>query len=116
MLYSGATDVRPRRSRMSSELSPAERASPPRWARNLDLLCLVLAGLALAVAGWGGFRERVGGVRIALTSPYRLLLAAAALTVLRHVLAPRPSILIDLPRRIAAAWKTPAGRAASLAF
>ena len=42
---------------------------------------------------------------VALTSPYRLLIAAAALTVLRHAIAPRPAIVSDIPlataRRVA---------------
>jgi hypothetical protein len=88
----------------------------PRWARGLDLLCLVLVVLAVVVAGWGGFRERVAGVRVALTSPYRLLAAAAILAAIRHLVRPRPSILVALPTRIAALWRTPAGRTASLAF
>ena len=94
---------------------PSPPAVPPRWARLLDLLCLLLIAIAAVVAGWGGFRERVGGIRIALTSPYRLLIAATALTVVRHVFAPRPSIVRDLPARVAAAWRTPAGRIAWLA-
>jgi hypothetical protein len=76
----------------------------------------VLVGLALVVAAWGGFRERVAGVRIALTSPYRLLIAAAVLALLRHAVVRRPSIFSDLPSRIARAWRTPAGRSATLAF
>jgi hypothetical protein len=97
--------------------SPASDApSLPRWARSVDLLCLLLIALALVVAGWGGFRERIAGIRVALTSPVRLLAAAAVLAILRHVLAPRPSILHDIPQRIKAAWNTPAGRAAGFAF
>jgi hypothetical protein len=72
--------------------------------------------LAIVVAGWGGFRERVGGVRIALTSPYRLLIASALLAILRHVFAPRPPIFRDLPKRVARSWTTPAARIAGLAF
>ncbi len=76
----------------------------------------MLLGLALVVAGWGGFRERVAGVRVALTSPYRLLIASAVLALIRHVVAPRPSIFNDVPARVRVAWRTPAGRAATLAF
>jgi len=88
----------------------------PRWARFLDLICLILSVVAAIVAGWGGFRERVNGVRVALTSPYRLLIAAAALTVLRHAIVPRPAIVSDIPRRLRAAWHTPAAAIARLAF
>src|SRR5262245_52851405 len=89
---------------------------PPRWARFLDLLCLLLIGVAAIVAGWGGFRERVIGVRVALTSPYRVLIAAAVVALVRHAIVPRPAIVQDLPRRVRAAWRTPASAIARLAF
>src|SRR5262245_62782737 len=89
---------------------------PPRWARFLDLLCLILIGVAAVVAGWGGFRERVNGVRVALTSPYRVLIAAAVVALVRHALVPHPAIVQDLPRRVRAAWRTPASAIARLAF
>lgn len=101
---------------MSPGSPPAESPSPPRWARSLDLLCLVLVGLALIVAGWGGFRERVAGIRVALTSPYRLLIAAAALAIVRHAIVRRPNIFSDASARIASGWRTAAGRSATLAF
>jgi len=78
----------------------------PRWARAVDVLCLLLAVLAVVVAEWGGFRERLGDVRIALTSPYRLAVIALVLAGVRHALAPRPPIYADLPRRLAAALRT----------
>ena len=70
----------------------------------------------MVVAGWGGFRERVAGIRVALTSPYRL--------------ADRRSAADDRPSRARAApvhpprhsaahrrqWRTPAARIAGLAF
>ena len=98
--------------------SPASdpQSAPPRWAQSLDLLCVVLLAVAAVVAGWGGFRERVNGVRVALTSPYRLLIAAAVLAAVRHAIVPRPAIVQDLPRRIRAAWRSPASAIARLAF
>ena len=92
------------------------QSAPPGWARVLDLLCLLLIAVAAIVAGWGGFRERVNGVRVALTSPYRILIAAAVVTLIRHAIVPRPAIVQDLPRRIRAAWQTPAAAIARLAF
>jgi hypothetical protein len=85
---------------------------PPRWARGVDLACLFLIFLALVVAEWGGFRERVGGVRIALTSPWRLLIYAAVLGGVRHWLAPRPPIYADLPRRALVGLRAASARAA----
>jgi hypothetical protein len=77
-----------------------------------DLACLVLLALAVVVAEWGGFRERVAGVRIALTSPWRLLVLAAIVAAVRHAVAPRPPIYADLPRRAVAAWRRPSARTA----
>ena len=59
---------------MSSEPGPPEhpRSTLPPWARVLDLACLAIVLLAAVVAAWGGFRMRVGGIRVALTSPYRV--------------------------------------------
>ena len=74
--------------------APTASAVPPRWARSLDVLCLVLVIVAVVIAESGGFRMRVGGIRIALTSAYRLLAIAIALAVVRHFLAPRSA---DLP-------------------
>jgi hypothetical protein len=74
--------------------------------------CLLLLLLAVVVAEWGGFRERVGGVRIALTSPYRVAIAALVLAIVRHAIAPRPPIWADLPARIAAGLRAAPARAA----
>jgi hypothetical protein len=82
--------------------------APPRWARFLDFLCLALVIVAVIISISGGFRIRFGGVRFALTSPYRTLIWAAVVAVLRHLLAPGAPIYRDLPARIAAAWKTDA--------
>lgn len=81
-------------------------AAPPGWARFLDLLSLGLLVLAVVVAEWGGFRERVAGVRIALTSPYRIALLAAVVSIVRHALYRRAPIYRDLPSRLAAAWRS----------
>jgi hypothetical protein len=91
-------------------------SSPPRWARSVDLLCLAIVVLAIVIAAFGGFRMRVAGVRFALTSPYRTLLWAVVLSVVRHALAPQPPIYRHLPERVAAAWRTPAVRASARAL
>lgn len=84
----------------------------PRWARLLDGVCLLLAFLAIVTALSGGFRERLFGVRLALTSPYRLMLWAVVLAVVRHLLAPQRPIYAELPARLRVAWRTAPMRAA----
>ena len=88
----------------------------PPLARLADALCLALVVLALIIYGSGGFRERLFGIRIALTSPGRMLLWALALAIVRHVWVRQRPIYADLPRRLAAAWHTPAVRTALTAF
>jgi hypothetical protein len=92
--------------------SPTSRTPPPtsdipRWVRAIDRLCLALIALAVVVSMSGGFRQRIGAWRIAVTSPYPLLLWAFALGLVRHVAAPATPIYRDLPRRIAAWWRKP---------
>jgi hypothetical protein len=89
---------------------------PPQWARIVDVLCVLLVVLAVIVAEWGGFRMRIGGVRIALTSAYRLIGAAVLLAAVRHLFARGTPIYRDLPLRIRHAWSAPAVRVARLAF
>jgi hypothetical protein len=95
-----------------SALPPDGPPVLPRWARAADLVCLALLALAIVVAEWGGFRERVAGVRIALTSPWRLVGLAALVTAVRHAIVSRPPIYADLPRRARTAWGRPSARAA----
>jgi len=64
----------------------------------------------------GGFRQRIGGWRIAVTSPYPLLLWALAVAVVRHFAAPATPIYHELPARIAAAWRRPGVRTAAAAI
>jgi hypothetical protein len=78
----------------------------PGWARLIDWLCLLLAIVALVVFLSGGFRERVFGLRIAVTSPYRMLLWAVVLGVFRHLVFPRHPIYSDLPARLRALSRT----------
>src|ERR1700704_3886889 len=75
--------------------------SPPAWVRAVDLLCLGLVILSVVVAMSGGFRIRVAGLRLSLTSPYRLLFWAIAIGLARHFVAPAIPIYRDLPRRLA---------------
>jgi hypothetical protein len=95
---------------------PDQSHVPPRWARAIDLACLVLLVLAVVVAEWGGFRERVGGIRLALTSPYRIAIVALMLAAVRHAVAPRPPIYADLPARVRRTLRSTPARAATSAL
>jgi len=77
---------------------------PPRWARWLDLLFVTLVGVAVLVALLGGVRIRIAFVRLSLTSPWRIAIAAIVVTVVRHIALPQPAIYRDLPVR-ASAWQ-----------
>jgi hypothetical protein len=88
-------------------------ASPPRWARLVDFFCLALIVLALVVWMFGGFRMRVAGWRLALTSPYPTLVWALIAGVIRHVLAPETPIYRDAPARLLLLLRTEAARAAA---
>jgi hypothetical protein len=76
-----------------------------RWARVVDVLCVLGVGLALVVALFGGFRFRVGDSRVAITSPLRVLLWAVGASLIRHLAAPRPPIHRALPAFVAS-WFT----------
>lgn len=75
-------------------------------------MCLVLVALAVIVAASGGFRERIGSIRIALTSPYRILLVAIVIGIIRHVLSPASPMYRDLPSRVVAGWRSTPARTA----
>ncbi len=62
----------------------------------------------------GGFRIRMAGLRFSLTSPYRLLLWAIAIGLVRHFAAPAIPIYRDLPCRLAA-WRRSAAYSAFVA-
>ena len=60
------------------------------------VVALFLAGLA--VAWTGGDVWHIGGLRVSVRSPTRLLIMTVALVALRHLLVPRPSVLTLLAR------------------
>lgn len=84
----------------------------PRWVVVADAATLALLVVAAIVFEWGGFRAWIGGYRIALTSPIRIVLAAVALAVVRHVIVRTPAIHVDLPRRVRIAITSSSSRAA----
>ena len=100
---------------MPSPISPAPLPSEtPRWVRAIDALCLVLVILSVLVAMSGGFRLRLGGWRVAVTSPYSTLLWAFAIGIVRHVLAPASPVYRDLPARLSVWWRQPGVHTAAI--
>ena len=95
--------------------TPLPSSDPPRWVRAIDALCLALVVLSALVAMSGGFRVRIGPLRLAVTSPYATLLWALAFAIVRHVLAPAAPIYRDLPARLAAWWRQPGVHTAAIA-
>ena len=87
----------------------------PRWVRAVDALCLALVVLSAVVAMSGGFRIRVGPLRLAVTDPYWTLLWAIAIGTVRHFLAPGAPIYRDLPARLSTWWRQPGVHTAALA-
>ena len=87
--------------------------SVPVWVRTLDVVCILLAAIAAIVAVSGGFRVHVFSLRVAVTSPWPLLLWCGAIATARHVLAPDQPLYLELPHRLAAWWRTPAIRRAT---
>ena len=75
-----------------------DQAPVPRWVRALDALCLLLAGAVVLVAISGGFRVRVFGVRLGVTSPLPLLLWSVGIGVVRHIVAPQQPLYRALPQ------------------
>ena len=94
-------------------MSSSPHAAAPRWARVLDYVVLLLFVIAVIIAMSGGFRIRILGVPLAVTSPIRLLVWAGALAILRHLVVPRPPMYRDLPPRLAAAWRRPSVQVAT---
>src|SRR5580765_7059451 len=91
-------------------------ARAPMWARAADFLALALTGLAVITAASGGFRLRTAFGRIALTSPRRLILWAAAVVVARHLIAREQPVYRHLPASIARWARATPLRAAMSAF
>ena len=75
---------------------PPDARRIPWWVTLADVVSLGLAGLALAVSASGGYRGRVAGVLVSLTSPFRVLVVAAALAAVRHLAVPRPNVVMRL--------------------
>jgi hypothetical protein len=75
----------------------------PRWVQVADVVSVALFVVAVAVLVGGGFRMRVGGLRIAATSPAAPWLLLLLVIGVRHALVSRPSLparAVSLARRI----------------
>jgi len=88
----------------------------PSWVRVLDVICVLLACLAVVVALSGGFRLRLGAIRIGVTTPWPLLLWSLGVGVVRHVAAPQQPLYREFPLLLAAWARVPAVRVALAAL
>ena len=61
-------------------------STTPVWATACDAMTLSLVAVAIGVAWLGGFRVVWAGVRIAVTSPARVMIWAVGVSLVRHVL------------------------------
>jgi len=92
---------------------PSQSAPLPRWARVLDVVCVLFAATAIVVSVSGGFRLRLGGIWIGMTTPYPLLLWSLLTGIGRHAAAPQQPLLREGPRRLADWLRTSAVRDAT---
>lgn len=92
---------------------PVSQSAPPAWVRAVDLICLLVVAVAAIVAMSGGFRVRVVGLRLAFTSPYRLLFWAIVVGAVRHFAYPSVRIYRDLPTRLEDWWHRPSVQSAA---
>jgi len=83
----------------------------PRWATASDFIASLAIVVALAVVIGGGFRVRVGALRLAVTSPLTPLLVALLLVGVRHWIHRRPNILARYGVRAAAVLRSEAWQA-----
>ena len=93
--------------------SDATPAALPAWVRAADTLALAVAGLAVMVAGFGGFRLHVFGSRVSITSGARILLLALAIVLVRHAIRRDQPVYARAWRRLAR-WRAADGLRAVL--
>ena len=84
--------------------SDAPRGALPAWARAADALGVAVAGLAVLVVGFGGFRLHVLGSRMSVTSGSRILVVAAVILLARHAIRRDQPVHLRTWRSIARWW------------
>jgi hypothetical protein len=89
------------------------RSSLAAW---LDASVVIVALIALSVFVFGGFRENVAGLRLSVRSGDRLLVLALLLTVVRHILMPRPTIATTVAQAASRVWSSDIFQAAWAPF
>jgi len=95
-------------------LPPSPDAPPrplPGWARAADALAVAVAGLALLVAGFGGFRLHLLGQRVSVTSGSRILMAALLILLVRHAVRRDHPVYLRAWRSIGRWWDSDGVRA-----
>jgi len=63
------------------------------WVTCADLLTLALVALAIFAFAGGGFRKVMFGVRVSLTSGWRVLVVAGVVLVIRYLVRFKPHLL-----------------------
>ena len=88
---------------------------PDRWSRHAsrlalasDVLIVILLLSTVVVVLTGGFRYEIGGFRLSIRTPERLLLWAAILIVIRRVAGPPSSIWKSIRNAVARSRPLPA--------
>lgn len=75
---------------------PRTNRPTPAWVTVVDVVALVLLLLGIYATLGDGFAFRLAGLRVTLNSPWRPLLWACGLLIVRHAIVRRPS----LPERL----------------
>ena len=89
----------------ATTVTAADTIRLPWWARALDVVAMVALALLVSIVVFGGFRLRLGEMRITAQDAWRPLAVLVLAVALRHWLLPRPS----WPARVVAgcrrAWR-----------
>jgi hypothetical protein len=67
-----------------------------RFAGGADAVFVALIALVVVIEITGGFRGEILGLRVSITSPWKVFAWAVLIVGLRHVAVPRPSLLSRL--------------------